>query len=242
MTSTHSPLVLAPLLALAGVVGTPTDAHADKQAKASQASDDDRVDWGVGVQARRIRVSQRTLRLFLDDSPGPVEQDGGALVFTRRGKSLELVIGLGYDPLDGIDGYYLEQNGDPTMSDTVSYIEFKEPMWFTAEVTIVGHAQLHKVLGLRYGFGLGIGYVHGAVHKTDSICTGTDLQRPGVCGPDPAGMNVDEPVELWPVMPVVNALIGLELRPIRSVALYVDAGLHTAPYVGVGATVYLWED
>jgi hypothetical protein len=189
-----------------------------------------------------MRVSRRTLKLFIEDGPGPVEQDGGGLVFTRRGKSLELVIGLGYDPLDGIDGYYLEQNGDPTMSETVSYLEFDEPMWFTTEITIVGHAMIHKVLGLRYGAGLGFGVVRGEVRKTDSICTGTNIHDPGVCGPDPNGINVDEPVDVWPVIPVVNALLGLELRPFRWISLYADVGLHTAPYAGVGMTLYLWED
>lgn len=35
-------------------------------------------------------------------------------------------------------------------------------------------------------------------------------------------------------------MIGVELRPFRFISLYADVGLPTAPYVGVGATLYLW--
>ena len=241
MKFTRLSRVIAPALALAlAAPPTVTTAFADKDDKKDKDDDEDVVEWGVGAQARRMRVSRRTLKMFAEDGPGPAEVDGGGIVFTRRGKTLEVVIGLGYDPLDGIDGYYLEQNGDPTQPETVSYLEFDNTMWFTAEVTVVGHAMLHKILGFRYGAGLGIGVVRGDVLKTDSICTGTDLQRPGVCGPDPNGVDVEKPVQP-PVLPVLNVLVGVELRPFRFLSLYADVGLHTAPYAGVGATLYLWD-
>jgi hypothetical protein len=38
----------------------------------------------------------------------------------------------------------------------------------------------------------------------------------------------------------VNALVGLQLRPFEFLSVNVDAGLHTMPYVGASATLYLW--
>ena len=57
---------------------------------------------------------------------------------------------------------------------------------------------------------------------------------------DPLGERQDEPVNV-PVLPVLNLVTGIELRPVRWLAIHADVGLHTAPYVGVGLTLYPWR-
>ncbi|MCA9679880.1 MAG: hypothetical protein H6709_08820 [Kofleriaceae bacterium] len=205
------------------------------------ADDDDSspVDWGVGVQAHRGHVSRGLQKLFVDDSPGGATQDGGGITFTRRGKQLELVIGLGFDPLDGVDGYYLKKSGTATTAGDVDYMEFHQLQWFTADFTVVGRLSLHKILALRYGAGLGFGVVRGEARKTDAICTSDRLQQD--CMIDPNAVDVDVPADIPPVLPVVNLLVGAELRPFRFLSVYVDAGLHSVPYVGAGVTLYLWK-
>jgi hypothetical protein len=44
-----------------------------------------------------------------------------------------------------------------------------------------------------------------------------------------------------PVFPVLNVFTGLELRPVRWLAFNIDLGIHTAPYLGVGVTLYPWK-
>lgn len=202
------------------------------------ADENDRVEWGIGAQVRRSHMFLRLQKFFVGDSPGPATQDGAGLAFTRRVKQVEIVFGLGYDRLDGRDGYYLELGGDPLVAGDVDYVDFRKLSWFTVEVTAIGRLRIHKILALRYGAGLGIGVLRGQLRKTDALCTGTELERD--CVLDPAGMQVDEPAKLPPVLPVVNALVGLELRPFRPVAIHLDVGLHTVPYVGAGVTLYLW--
>jgi hypothetical protein len=199
----------------------------------------DVIDWGLGAKVRRSHVSEAIQELFVEDSPGAAPQDGAGIELTRRQRQLEVVFGIGYDRLDGRDGFYLEKGGDPLTPGDVDEVVFDHLEWFTAELTIVGHAMAHRILGIRYGGGIGLGYMRGEVRRTDAICTGGDLDRD--CVRDPAGMQVDDPVDLLPVMPVVNVLVGLELRPSRFVAVYADLGLHTVPYVAVGLTLYPWR-
>jgi hypothetical protein len=221
---------------VAGVLGAlATTASADGSKTESTKQD---IDWGFGAKVRRSHASKRFQKLFVGDTPGPATQDGVGVEFTRRIERVEIVLGLGFDRLDGRDGYYLEKGEDPLEPGTVDYLDFDRLSWFTIEVTAVGHLQLHKILGLRYGAGLGVGIVRGEARKTDALCTSDNLQQD--CVLDPLGTDVDKHVDLWPVLPVVNLLAGVEFRPMRALAIYVDAGLHTVPYVSAGATLYLW--
>lgn len=216
------------------LVATVSDVRADSTTVIAQPQ----PEWGFGAAVRRSHVSGGVQRLFVGDTPGSATQDGASLVFTRRTEQVEIVLGIGYDPLNGRDGYYLEKNEDPLLPGSVDYVEFDDLSWFTVELTAIGHLQIHKILSVRYGAGLGLGLVRGEMRKTDALCTSDDLQND--CARDPMGTDVDRPVDLLPVLPVVNVLAGVELRPVRPVSLHVDVGLHTVPYVGAGATFYLW--
>ncbi len=231
------------MVCLASVVGVPALAFADKSDKSDTkvilVPEENPVEWGIGAQARRSRVSVRLQKLFLDGSPGPATQDGGGVTFIRRAKQIDIVLGFGYDQINPEDGYYLSLGGDPLQSGDADYVTFDDTLkWFTFDVTFIGRAKLHKILALRFGAGVGIGLIRGHGYRTSAICTSDQLQRD--CAPDPAGERQEEPIDV-PVFPVLNVLTGLELRPIRWVALNIDIGLHTAPYVGVGLTLYPWK-
>jgi len=204
----------------------------------TRESDPEPIQWGMGAKVRHWYVSEGLQHLFVEDSPGAASNDGAGLDFARRSGKIEITVGFGFDRLDGPEGYYLEKGADPTVAGKVDYVTYHDLQMFTAEVTVVNHVQLHKFLELRFGAGLGIGVVRGEMHKTDALCTGSRLAQD--CMIDPAAMEVDQPADLPPVLPVVNALVGLEVVPFRFLHVYVDAGLHTAPYVGAGATLYLW--
>lgn len=227
---------LLPVVCLASVVGAPALASADKVDK---APDENPVEWGVGAQARRSRVSVRLQKLFLDGSPGPATQDGGSVTFVRRSKQIDIVLGFGYDPIHAVEGYYLSLGGDPMESGDADYVTFDDKLsWFTFDVSFIGRAKLHKILSLRFGAGVGIGVIRGNGYRTSAICTSDQLQRD--CAPDPDGERQDKRIDV-PVFPVLNVLTGLELRPVRWLALHLDVGLHTAPHVAVGLTLYPWK-
>jgi len=198
----------------------------------------DKTSWGMAAKVRRSYATPGVQRLLMGDTPGTATMDGAGIDFARRNGSTELVFGFGYDRLDAKEGYYLEKGGDPLVAGKVDYVTFDHPRWYTVEVTVVGHAKIHKFLEFRYGAGIGVGLIRGTVRKTDALCTGPSLQQE--CMPDPMGVEIDKPANIPPVLPVLNALVGLQLRPFNWLHIHLDAGIHTAPYVGLGVSLYLW--
>ena len=201
----------------------------------------EKIGWGMGAKVRRSFVTPYIQKLFLDDTPGSATMDGGGIDFARRTGSTEVVFGFGYDRLEAKQGYYLEKGGDPLVPGKVDYVSFNHPNpahWYTAEVTVTNHARIHKFLEFRYGAGLGIAVVRADIRKTDALCTGPKIQQD--CMLDPMGVEVNKRADLPPVFPIVNALVGLQLRPFEFLHIHIDAGLHTVPYISVGAQLYLW--
>jgi hypothetical protein len=58
--------------------------------------------------------------------------------------------------------------------------------------------------------------------------------------PDPDGEQQREEIEMPVVLPVLNALAGVQLRPLKGLAINLDVGLHSVPYIGASAMFYLW--
>lgn len=207
-------------------------AHADDDV------DEDRIDWGFGAKVRRGWATPYIQELFMGDTPGTATMDGAGFDFSRRRGGSEVVFGFGYDKLSAQDGYYLEKGGMPTAQGDVDFVTFRKPHWYTLEVTVVNHARIHKFLEFRFGGGIGLGLVRGAVRKTDAVCTSSNLQRD--CMTDPMAVEVNKKADIPPVLPVVNALIGLQVRPTNFLHIHIDAGLHTIPFVSLGVSLYLW--
>jgi hypothetical protein len=201
-------------------------------------SESELVEWGFGAHVRQLHASRWVLERFWEDVPGGAKENGVALDFTRRTRSLEFVFSLGYDELDARDGNYLELGEDPVEPGTVAYLDFQKLAQITIEATIVGRAKLHKILALRYGAGLGVGIVRGEVIQTDMLCASDRIQTD--CTVDPDGEKTEEPADVPPVLPVVNIQVGVELRLVKPIALYADVGIHSVPFVSAGATFYLW--
>ncbi len=233
-----------PLVCLATAIGIPAAAFADSdkssvESRQADVDDANAVEFGIGAQVRRSRVSVRMQKLFLDDSPGPAEQDGAGIMFVRRAKQIDVVFGFGYDPIHAQEGYYLSKGGDPLVSGDADLVELDNKItWWTFDVSFIGRAKLHKILSMRFGAGVGLGLIRGHGYRTSAICTGSHLQSD--CTTDPMGERQHEEIDV-PVFPVLNVIAGFELRPTRWFALTIDAGLHTAPYLGVGLTFYPWK-
>lgn len=213
-------------------------ASADVRADDADAESGQKTLWGLGAKVRRSYITEDVQKLFLDDTPGGATMDGAGIDFARRRGMTEVVFGFGADRLDAKDGYYLDKGGDPLVPGNVDYVTFHDLRWYTVELTVINHAELHKFLEFRYGAGVGLGLIQGEMRKTDAVCAGNSLQRD--CIADPLGMQVNEPANIPPVLPVINVLLGLQLKPFQFLHIHLDAGLHTVPYVSLGAKLYLW--
>lgn len=223
---------IATALVVAGASPALADGDADEKLE------DTKTRWGFGAKVRRAWVTPYIQQLFMEDTPGTATLDGAGFDFNRRKGGTEVVFGFGYDRLFAKEGYYVEKGGMATAPGDVDYVTFRKPRWWTVELTVINHVRIHKFAELRFGGGIGLGIVRGAVRKTDAVCTTDNLKSD--CMIDPMAVEVDQKADIPPVLPVVNALIGFQIRPFDFLHLHVDAGLHTVPTVSVGASLYLW--
>jgi hypothetical protein len=96
-------------------------------------------------------------------------------------------------------------------------------------VSFLNHTPLSKYIALRYGGGAGIAILKGDVKRTDYRCTAEDEQT---CSTSPAAENIDNPYDLPPVFPVINAIIGMQIRPIPNVVINIEGGIRTMLFFG----------
>lgn len=197
-----------------------------------------KADFGFGVSGRQIQLTRGFMEIFTEEAPPGTRTDGVSVEFARRGKDLEFVLGFGYDNLEATNGNYLQSGGDPSVAGQVDYTNFTGFHWFSVDATLVSYLELHRILSIRYGAGLGVGVVRGEVTRTDQICSSDNLRRD--CVPDPNGEQQQEVVDLPPALPIIHAHAGLQFRPLKGLALNIDAGIRNVPYLGASAMFYLW--
>ena len=225
-------LLLTSLLSAGLLVGTQNTALAD------DFDDEPKAVFGLGVSGRHLLLTRGLAEVFTESAPGGTRTRGGSIEFAKRGKQLEFVLGFGYDDLNASNGYYLEAAGDPLVPGTVDYTEFRSFHWYTIDATLVGYLELHALLAIRYGAGLGVAIPRGRILRTDTLCSSDNIQFD--CVPDPAGPQQREEMNIPIALPVLSALAGVQFRPVSFVAINIDVGLHTVPYVGASAMFYLW--
>lgn len=197
---------------------------------------EDPVKWGVGLRLRYVVIPKFLLEQFWEEvATGPANPGFGVDVVRKRGDD-EFSFGFEYESLSGDEGFWLEK-GDDAVSNgmTPDLVEFDGFSWLTIDASFVFHKPLHEKFALRYGGGFGLGILFGEVTQTDATCSSRNINDPGVCMENPGGGQVDDPVDIPPVFPVINLIFGGQLRPIPDLAINFEVGLRTAFYTGVGA-------
>jgi hypothetical protein len=205
---------------------------------------------GVGLRIRDAMVPQGMVQLFVTKASGSSSELGTGLEVVRRKGNFEVQFGLERDPIFIKPGLWIDK-GDTLPQDEPDFVEFDKAGyfsggtfgWYTAEVTFLNHSPITKWLAIRYGGGAGIGLITGKVRRTDYQCAGTN-DNPDPCheSTNPAdtntGGNARNPYDIPPVMLVVNAIIGVQLRPVDNIFINVEAGLRTIPFFGTSFGYY----
>lgn len=221
-------LLLTAVFVGATVWVMPRDAHADEdEARAPES------EIGLGVRLRRVHLPTAMLELFL----APVKPSGGGAAHTGIGGEIirqkgNFVISLGaeYERISAQDGLYLERGQTIPQSDP-DYVHFDDFRWVGVDLTFMWQQSLiGEFLSIRYGAGLGAGYILGEIERTDYRCTSSDI---GSCGPDPDGLQNNTPEDsVPPVFPIVNVVVGAQFRPFHNLAINLEGGIRTLPFFG----------
>ncbi|MGE5185354.1 MAG: hypothetical protein ACM31C_24995 [Acidobacteriota bacterium] len=218
----------------------------------------DKVEYGADLRIRQVFLPSGLIGLFVNRAAGGASNTGLGVDLVRRRGNLELQLGFEFEHINLQEGVYIN-SGDNVPTDTADYILSPEKAasnfgWFTIEFTFMNQAPINKYLAFRYGGGAGLGILTGSVKRYDVQCTpGSTNSNPepgcvpmgvtspsgqvgqGVVSPDHPGDPEPNPYGLPPVFPVVNAIIGLQIKPTPKSVINIEGGIRTLPFIGISA-------
>ena len=213
------------------------------------------VQYGVGIRLRGIFVPRGEIELFVtragDNSSNTL---GYGLEFTRRRGNVELQIGLEFEGFNPGKGVWIEKTNNVANGDAADVVVDRsaqpKPLgWITFEFTFLHHTPLTKNLALRYGGGGGLGIITGELRHYDIVCAAgatNDNPKPGCEPPVPPfngtgtfeNSEVLRKYKLPPVFPVINGIIGLQIKPTEKLTINVEGGLRTVLFFGVSSAYF----
>jgi hypothetical protein len=218
--------------------------------------------YQLGVRARYLFVTQAMMSPFLAANTGTAMNSyslGMEFTYRPTGRHWDVVTSLDFSWLDVQDGNYLGAGHDPSLD--THYTQFRNLSFISADVSIIGWHKFLPWLELRYGGGLGIGYVPGDVLITNNgpQCTAANASDTTKCFPVGVGAINGKPTaqqeqqlqntmnggtdtntdphrhsgDKPPVMGVVNLLVGLRFYPVPRMAVTWELGFRDAMFTGV---------
>jgi hypothetical protein len=191
------------------------------------------TEWGLGVRLRNVRIPRAMVELFVDKATGSGSNYGFGVDLVRRKADFEVQLGVEYEKLSMDEGIWIE-SGKPIPQNEADFVEFNDFGWFTLEATFLFHTPITKNLAIRYGAGAGVGVLFGEVTHVDRGCTSSD---PESCTEETNG-GQKIAYDLPPVMPVLNAVLGLQLRPLEKMTINIEGGIRTLPFFGASGTYF----
>jgi len=212
------------------------------------------VEFGVGLRLRSVWVPKAVLELFIERAAGGARNNGIGVDLTRRRGTTELQLGFEYEHINVGQGVWINKGDNVAAGDEADYVLGPGPDgsghqlgWFTIEFTFLNHAEINKTFAVRYGGGIGLGILAGELDHYNIICVNATnaTPEPGCVPPGFGGQGMyTEGTEtkvaysLPPVFPVVNAILGLQIKPTRHMTINIEGGIRTLPFVGVSSSVF----
>lgn len=196
-----------------------------------EAEDPNRTRIGAGLRLRRVFVPQGLIELFVERAPGGSSQNGIGLEVIRRKGDFEVQFAVESDSIWIEEGHWVDK-GDQIPQDEADLVRFDSFGWVSAEVTFLNHSPIIDQLAIRYGGGAGIAIMRGEVRRDDVRCTTMEFDS---CAPYAGAENNNTPYDIPPVMLIVNAILGVQVRPIDNIFINVEGGIRTIPFFGITA-------
>ncbi len=241
MASVTSVLLIT--LATAGVAHAQAALDDDDNSKptpsaSSAASTGDETKVGFTVGIRNVWVPKSMIELFVEKVSGGSSEPGYRFELFRRKGDFEVQLGLEYESIFVNPGIWLEKDHPPSDGGAAD-VRFDNFGWFTIEATFLNHTPINKYVAIRYGGGAGIGIIKGAVRRTSVYCNSDDPAQAteANCSSNANGSRGspydDQPYNIPPVFPVINAIVGVQVKPTDNIVINVEGGIRTLPFFGV---------
>lgn len=217
------------------------------------------VEYGVGLRLRNVRVPKGEIELFVERAGDSGSSTLGLGVdFIRRRGNVELQLGLESEAIKPGQGIWIESGKNIATGDVADYVlpetnQSAQLKWYTIEFTFLNHAPINKYLSVRYGGGAGIGIVAGRLEHLNMQCAGTGAtnENPTPCEPSQFGGAGNAPCEedgttcgtivkynIPPVFPVINAIIGAQIKPTDKMTINIEGGIRTFLFFGMSAAYF----
>jgi hypothetical protein len=197
---------------------------------------------GAGLRIRQVFIPRGLIEIFVERANGGSSETGIGFEISRRKGDFEVQFGMEWDNIHVERGIWIDK-GDTIPEDEPDLVEFDSKGyfswgtfgWLTAEVSFLNHTEIAKQFSIRYGGGAGIAIMKGEVRRTDQQCDTADIES---CHDYGGAENVNNPYDIPPVMLIVNAIIGVQIRPVDKMFINIEGGLRTAPFFGMTAGRY----
>lgn len=196
----------------------------------------DKTQIGLGVRLRYVTIPKGLIEIFVAHAASGTSNVGFGAELSRRKGQFEVQLGLEYEKITAKNGLWVDK-GDTIPQDEPDYVEFNGFSWVTAELSFMYHTQIIPQLSVRYGGGAGIGVFMGEILRTDYACTSSSLDSCNM-RTNPPAENDHTPYDLPPVMLVINAIVGVQIRPTDEIFINVEGGIRTMPFIGTTAGYY----
>jgi hypothetical protein len=210
------------------------------------------VEFGVGVRLRSVWVPKSILQYFLERAAGGAQNYGVGVDLTRRRGTTELQLGFEYEHVNVGQGVWINKGDNVAVGDEADYILSPKNSghqfgWFTIEFTFLNHAEITKTVAVRYGAGIGVGILRGELDHYNIVCMNATntMPEPGCVPPKfngqgmySEGTETKVAYDLPPVFPVVNAILGLEIKPTNHMTINLEGGIRTLPFAGISTSVF----
>jgi hypothetical protein len=205
-----------------------------KPAATMTASDEDpnATHWGAGLRLRYTFIPTGLIELFVERAAGGHSHPGFGIEAIRKKGEFEIAFGLEYENLSGNRGFWIDKgesiSGCPgAPCDEPDELDYDGFSWLTLDATFIWHSKIAEMVAIRYGAGLGLGIIMGDVLRSDARCTSSDIASCTVYNP-----RREPEADVPPVFPVVNILLGTQIRPVKNLAINIEGGMHTVFYFG----------
>jgi hypothetical protein len=217
-----------------------------------QLDPDKVVSYGVGLRLRNVWIPKAMIELFVERAAGGASHPGFGVEAIRRRGNFELQLSFEFEHMHPGEGVWIDKGDNVAMGDQADYVlapdhspDNAQLGWFTIEFTFLNHTPFNKYVALRYGGGVGLGIITGALYRNDVVCSAgatNEDPEPGcvpTSRPNGQAANASAPVKYdlhTPVFPVVNAIIGVQIKPMPKLNINVEGGIRTFPFLGISSS------